>query len=210
MGMSNTGDLLETVKKEFLDDSRLPLRETALNPVFGRGNPHAKILFIGEAPGEEEDKQGLPFVGAAGRELSKLLASVGLSDNEAYIANILKYRPPNNREPSVSEIESHTPYLLRQIAAIKPKIICTLGNYATKFILAKGNIGEMKNIQGITKLHGASKTVILEGLSYQVIPLYHPAAMLYNPPLRKILEDDFKIVAQEIQGRNEIQKTLSF
>ena len=208
--MDDNTPALEEVKKEFLNDSKLPLRETALNPFFGRWNPHAKLLLIGEAPGEEEDKQGLPFVGAAGRELSKLFASVGLSDDEAYIANILKYRPPNNREPSVSEIESHTPYLLKQIAAIKPKIICTLGNYSTKFILAKGNIGEMKNIQGITKLHGTSMTIILEGVSYHVIPLYHPAAMLYNPPLRKILENDFKIVAQEIQGRNEIQKTLSF
>ncbi len=208
--MQDKSALLEAIKKEFLDDSQLPLRETALNPVFGRGNPNAKLLFIGEAPGEEEDKQGLPFVGAAGRELSKLLASAGLSDNEIYIANILKFRPPNNREPSVSEIESHTPYLLKQIAAIQPKIICTLGNYATKFILAKGNIGEMKSVQGITKLHGKVAIILLEGMSYQVIPLYHPAAMLYNPPLRKILEGDFTLVAQALKEQNEVQKTLSF
>lgn len=170
----------------------LPLKDTATNLVFGKGNPDADILFIGEAPGEKEDLQGEPFVGAAGRELDKLLSSIGLTLKDVYIANILKYRPPGNRDPTEEEIRRHTPYLVEQIKAIKPKVICTLGNFATKFVLAGFTVEGMKRIPGISVLHGKPRNMTLEGYSFTVIPLYHPAAMLYKPPLRKVLEEDFR------------------
>ncbi len=182
---------LEQVKQRILTEMVCPLKDAAKNLVFGKGNPDAPILFIGEAPGEKEDEQGIPFVGSAGKELDKLLRSIGLTLDDAYIANILKYRPPNNRDPSVEEIYRHTPYLIEQIKIIRPKIICTLGNYSTKFVLASFNIPAMKKIAGITLLHGKVNHISIDGMDFTVIPLYHPAAMLYNPRLRETLAQDF-------------------
>jgi len=181
---------LESIREKILKEN-LPLRDTAKNLVFGKGNPDAKIMFIGEAPGEKEDEEGIPFVGSAGKELDKLLNSIGLNINDVYIANILKYRPPENRNPNVIEIETHTPYLIEQINVIKPKIIITLGNYSTKFVLSSFNTSNMKNIPGITSLHGKQNNLMINGMNFIVIPLFHPAAMLYNPSLRKTLENDF-------------------
>jgi DNA polymerase len=182
---------LEIVKQKILTDMVCPLKDAAKNLVFGKGNPDAQIMFIGEAPGEKEDEQGVPFVGSAGKELDKLLRSIGLTLEEAYIANILKYRPPNNRDPSVEEIYRHTPYLIEQIKIIRPKIICTLGNYSTKFVLASFNIPNMKKIGGISFLHGKPHNITIDDMNFTVIPLYHPAAMLYNPRLRETLAEDF-------------------
>jgi DNA polymerase len=182
---------LDAIRQRILDELHDPLRKEAKNLVFGKGNPDAPILFIGEAPGEKEDLQGIPFVGAAGRELDKLLRSISLTLDEAYIANILKYRPPNNRNPTMEEIRAHTPYLIEQIKIIKPRIICTLGNFSTKFVLASFDPDKMAKIGGITALHGKPTEMIIQGLSFTVFPLYHPAAMLYNPNLRKDLEADF-------------------
>ncbi len=184
---SSKEDSLKVVEREILSEMVCPLKDSASNLVFGKGNPDAPILFIGEAPGAKEDELGVPFVGSAGRELDKLLNGIGLSISDVYIANILKYRPPNNRNPSVDEIERHTPFLLRQISIIKPKIICTLGNYATKFVLSGFKVKGMNKIGGITSLHGVPVKVN----DLVVVPLYHPAAMLYNPSLRKVLEEDF-------------------
>ncbi|MBI2056877.1 uracil-DNA glycosylase, partial [Candidatus Pacearchaeota archaeon] len=114
--------------------------KNCMNIVVGKGNLNANILFVGEAPGKNEDLQGEPFVGLAGKNLDKLLAKVGLSMNDVYIANILKCRPPENRDPLPEEIKAHTPWLLEQIKKIKPKVVCSLGNYATKFFLAKGEV----------------------------------------------------------------------
>ncbi|MGV8141941.1 MAG: uracil-DNA glycosylase family protein [Candidatus Woesearchaeota archaeon] len=182
---------LEKVKSKILDELKCPLKDAAKNLVFGKGNPDASIMFIGEAPGAQEDEQGIPFVGAAGKELDKLLRSISLTLDDAYIANILKYRPPENRDPTIDEIYRHTPYLIEQIKIIKPKIICTLGNYSTKFVLAQFNIPNMKNISGITGLHGKVHHLTIDGMDFMVIPLYHPAAMLYNPNLRMVLNEDF-------------------
>lgn len=182
---------LESIKQDILRDMKCPLKDAATNLVFGKGNPDAPILFIGEAPGEKEDLQGIPFVGSAGRELDKLLRSIDLTLDDIYIANILKYRPPQNRDPTIEEIERHTPYLIAQIKAIRPKIICTLGNYSTKFVLAQFNISEMKKIPGVSQLHGKVHKLHINGDEYIVIPLYHPAAMLYNPILRSTLAQDF-------------------
>jgi uracil-DNA glycosylase len=182
---------LEKVKQKILTEMKCPLKDAAKNLVFGKGNPDASILFIGEAPGANEDEQGIPFVGAAGKELDKLLRSISLTLDEVYIANILKYRPPENRDPAIDEIYRHTPYLIEQIKIIRPKIICTLGNYSTKFVLAQFNIPNMKQIAGITGLHGKVHHLTIDGMDFMVIPLYHPAAMLYNPKLRAILNEDF-------------------
>jgi DNA polymerase len=188
--MSKLEDL-EAVKSKILTEMKCPLKDAAKNLVFGKGNPDANIMFIGEAPGAQEDEQGIPFVGSAGKELDKLLRSINLTLDDVYIANILKYRPPENRDPTVDEIYRHTPYLIEQIKIIKPKIICTLGNYSTKFVLAQFNIPNMKKIDGITKLHGKVNNILIDEMNFMVIPLYHPAAMLYNPNLRPILGKDF-------------------
>ena len=127
------------------------------NIVFGKGNLKAKILFVGEAPGKNEDEQGLPFVGAAGKNLDKLLSQVGLSLNDIYITNILKCRPPENREPLPEEVKAHTPYLLKQIREMKPEVVCSLGNHSTKFFLAGLSQEGMKDQPGITTLHGKVK-----------------------------------------------------
>ena len=181
----------------------LPLKETATNLVFGKGNPNASILFIGEAPGKNEDLQGLPFVGVAGKLLDTMLKSIGLTIDDIYIANILKYRPPNNREPSKEEIIAHTPYLIEQIKIIQPKIIVTLGNYATKFVLSGCSADKMDAVPGISTLHGKEKKVVIAGTSYRVVPMYHPAALIYDQRLRPVAELDFKNLKEELG-----QKTL--
>jgi len=193
---------LDAVKQRILSGMVCPLKDAAKNLVFGKGNPDAKIMFIGEAPGEKEDELGMPFVGAAGRELDKLLRLINLTLEDVYIANILKYRPPNNRDPSIEEIYRHTPYLIEQIKIIKPKIICTLGNYSTKFLLASFNVSAMKKISGITSLHGKVHYISIDGMNFTIIPLYHPAAMLYNPRLREILINDF--LAMQTLLKNEV------
>lgn len=189
---------LELVKKEILS-TILPLQEQAKNLVFGKGSSDAPIFFIGEAPGAKEDEQGIPFVGAAGKELDKLLQKIGLSLNEIYIANILKYRPPENRDPNMDEIKAHTPFLIKQVLAIQPKIICTLGNFSTKFVLGGFSAEGMKTIAGVSQLHGKVHEVEFNNTLFKVIPLYHPAAMLYNPKLRSVLADDFLIMGKLLE-----------
>lgn len=192
---------LDLVREE-TERADLPLKKTATNLVFGKGNPNAKIIFVGEAPGNNEDLQGMPFVGAAGKNLDKLLEKVGLSMDDVYIANILKYRPPENRNPSPEEIKSHTPYLIKQILAIKPKIVCSSGNYATKFFLAEGNPEKMNEQLGITLVHGKITTVTIEGLAIKLIPLFHPAAIIYNRKIIDLWEADMEIVKKEIKKDN--------
>jgi DNA polymerase len=191
---------LNRVAAEIRKNLRCPLKDAATNLVFGKGNPDADIIFIGEAPGKKEDEQGIPFVGAAGKQLDRLLHSIGLSLQEVYIANILKYRPPDNRDPQPDEIQRHTPYLVRQISIIQPKVLATLGNFSTKFILAGCEVGAMNTIQGISALHGKLEAVTIDDMQCTVIPLYHPAAMLYRPQLREILEQDFQTIRRIIDA----------
>lgn len=173
--------------QEAIKDCRLcPLGETRTNLVLGTGNEHAEIMFVGEAPGYHEDKQGIPFVGPAGQFLDQLLQSIGLKRSEVYIANTLKCRPPENRDPLPEELATCTPYLFKQIEIIKPRIICTLGNHATKTLLQTNT--------GITQLHG--KLVRREGLAY--VPLFHPAAALHKPPLKGVLIDDFQMLHEHL------------
>jgi DNA polymerase len=169
--------------------------------VFGEGSISAEIMLIGESPGKNEDMQGRPFVGAAGKILDELLGEINLRREDVYIANILKCRPPGNRDPRREEIEACTPYLDEQIAIINPSIICPLGNFATKYITAKYG----KNSDGIGTIHGE----VFENRSkMKIIPFYHPATATYNPNMREILLNDFKVLEKLISppGKN---RTLS-
>jgi uracil-DNA glycosylase len=157
------------------------LKATATQLVFGVGSPDAEVMFVGEAPGKNEDLKGEPFVGAAGKFLNEMLAGIGLKRSDVYISNIVKYRPPDNRDPSLEEIEAFKPYLLRQIAVIRPKLVVFLGRHAMNVFLP-----ELK----ISQAHG--KPVRKGGQVY--LPLFHPAAALYNPGQRQILIDDFNLI----------------
>ena len=189
---------LEKLREETLE-ADLPLKESATNLVFGKGNPNAEIMFVGEAAGKNEDLQGLPFVGAAGKNLDNLLKEVGLTLEDVYITNILKYRPPENRDPLPEEIKAHTPWLLKQISVIKPKIICSLGNYATKFFLSGCKVEMMDKQDGITKLHGKVRMIKLDEMEIKLIPLFHPAAIIYNQNLKVEWEKDMEIVKKEVR-----------
>jgi DNA polymerase len=172
------------------------------NIVIGKGNPNASILFVGEAPGKFEDEQGFPFVGKAGKNLDDLLLKVGLTLNDVYVANILKCRPPENRAPLPEEIRLHTPWLIKQIREMKPKVICSLGNYATKFFLAGCSVEGMDDQPGITTLHGKIKDIEVEGLKIRLIPLFHPAAIIYNRnKLTPLWEADMEVVKKEISQK---------
>jgi len=159
---------------------RCPLCEGRTHVVFGVGNPQARVLIVGEAPGKNEDLQGEPFVGAAGQYLNELLAAAGLMRQDVYIANVLKCRPPGNRDPLPEEIEACTPYLRGQTRAINPEFIVTLGNFSTKFIL--------KTEVGITRLHGT----LQQAGRFKVFPVFHPAAAIYDRTKRELLEQDFR------------------
>ncbi len=152
--------------------------------VFGAGSPTAELMFVGEAPGFHEDASGVPFVGAAGKLLSKLLAGVGLEREDVYIANVVKCRPPGNRDPLPVEIETCEGYLFRQIELIRPRVVATLGNFATKLLSGKP--------LGITKVHGQEQHVTLGGSRVLLYPLFHPAAALYTPRMLDVLEADFR------------------
>lgn len=167
-------------------------KENNYFPVIGEGNHNAEVVFIGEAPGLNEAKTGRPFCGEAGKILDELLNSIELPRKEVYICNILKDRPPKNREPQKDEIEACTPYLDKQIEAIKPKIITTLGNYATAFIMEK--YGLKKEIQGISKIHGSVFKAVSLLDNLKIIPLYHPAVAVYNRNMIDVLKEDFKII----------------
>jgi len=165
-------------------------------PVPGEGNLDADVMFVGEAPGYWEDVKGKPFVGSAGEILDEMLSKIGLSREKVYIGNILKCRPPENRDPSASEIKACVPYLDRQIEIIKPKIIVTLGRHSTSYLLSKCGLA----VGGITKLHGKRFKVELLGLRVLVVPMYHPAAVLYNPRYRTDLERDFQLLGRQLEG----------
>jgi len=188
----------DKLRQEILNCRGCGLYRTRTNPVIGGGTLDADIMFIGEAPGFNEDLQGKPFVGKAGKILDELLDSINLKREEIYITNILKCRPPQNKNPSQEEINACTPNLNKQIEIIKPKIICCLGNFATEFILKK--FGLSKEIQGITKIHG--KIFIIPTLTgtIKIIPLYHPAVATYNPNMIGILKDDFKVLNQDLKS----------
>lgn len=173
---------LDELRELIGDCHRCQLGDTRTNLVFGAGDPHARVMFIGEAPGKNEDLTGEPFVGAAGKLLNELLAHAGLSREDVYIANVLKCRPPGNRDPEPIEIELCTPFLREQIRLINPKILVTLGNFSTKFVL--------KTDIGITRLHGRPQ----QAGRFTVLPIFHPAAAIYDRTKRDALFADFEVL----------------
>lgn len=181
--MPSKSELLDQLKADILDKNICPdLAEQATQLVLGDGNPDAGIVFIGEAPGKKEDEQGLPFVGASGRFLNEMLGTAGLDRSDVYITNIVKYRPPNNRDPSPSEKAAFWPYLLKQLEIIAPKVVITLGRHSMEQFLPFAKISEQ---------HGKSVDIQLGQLAVLLVPLYHPAAALYNGSMRSVLIDDF-------------------
>lgn len=210
--MSSKQELLDKVKIDILNNLKCQLKDEAINLVFGKGNINADILFIGEAPGAKEDEQGIPFVGKAGKDLDKQLNKISLTLDDVYIANILKYRPPKNRDPTFEEMIKHTPYLVEQIKIIKPKVICTLGNFSSKFVLANADIKGMKKIDGVDVLHGEIKEIEFQGLKAKVFPLHHPSSIIYSKDRRKWFEEDFFKLEKYLFGKNrkkqETQKKL--
>src|SRR3954462_6591655 len=165
---------------------QLPATRTTV--VFGSGNADADLMFVGEAPGANEDKLGLPFVGQAGKLLEKLLGEIGLEGSDVFIPNLLKCRPPGNRDPHPVEIESCQDYLVRQIQLIEPRVICTLGNFATKLLRAEPT--------GITRLHGQPEIRVVGGRGVRLYPLFHPAAALYTPSNVDVLREDFSRIPE--------------
>ncbi len=179
---------LDKLRQQILADNVCPeLAQSATQLVMGDGNPDAGIVFIGEAPGKNEDEQGKPFVGASGKFLNEMLASIGLKREDVYITNIVKYRPPNNRDPLPAEKRAFWPYLMRQLEIIDPKVIVTLGRHAGGCFIPDIHI---------SRDHGHARKVRLtrDGHEYDwlVLPLYHPAAALYNGSMRQTLMDDFQ------------------
>jgi len=185
---------MEELSKEINNCKKCGLWKTRTNPVIGEGSVNARMMFIGEVPGFNEDKTGKPFCGAGGKILDKLLLSAGLKREDIYIANILKCRPPENRNPVKEEIDACSPYLNKQIEVIKPKIICCLGNFATAYILKKFNLSD--KIQGISKIHSQVFSFnSLFGL-IKIIPLYHPAVATYNANMVEVLKKDFEVLKE--------------
>jgi uracil-DNA glycosylase family 4 len=170
-----------------------PLAETRTKVVFGAGNANADLMFVGEAPGAEEDRQGLPFVGRAGSLLTDLLEGIGMGREDVFIANVLKCRPPGNRDPQPIEIESCHPYLERQIELIRPRVIGTLGNFATRLITASR--------APISRVRGTPQVHTLAGLPVFVMPLFHPAAALRTPALLETLREDFAKLPELVARR---------
>ena len=174
---------LEALRREAEACRKCALADGRTNVVFGEGDPHSDLMFVGEAPGYHEDQQGRPFVGQAGKLLEQLLATIGLRREQVYIGNVLKSRPPDNRDPKPEEIEACEPYLLRQIELIAPRVICTLGNFSTKLLSG--------NQTGITRVHGIPQRKRLGSRELYLYPIFHPAAALYTPAMLETLKKDF-------------------
>ncbi|MGA2924990.1 MAG: uracil-DNA glycosylase [Solirubrobacteraceae bacterium] len=176
-------ELLKDVFEQARACRRCPLHQTRTTVVFGSGNADAELMFIGEAPGANEDRIGLPFVGQAGKLLDKLLAEIEMTRQDVFVVNVLKCRPPDNRDPHPNEIDACSGYLSRQLELIEPAMICTLGNFSTKLLRADST--------GITRLHGREEVRVIGPRAVRLYPLYHPAAALYTPSTLAALRTDF-------------------
>ena len=179
MAIESGAEALSALEESLRDCDRCGLCAGRTQVVFGVGDPDADLLFVGEGPGFHEDKQGEPFVGAAGKLLTELLGKIGLTRADVYIANVVKCRPPDNRDPLPEEIAACSPHLMEQIAIIKPKVICTLGRFATKLLTST----ELS----MTAVHGRAKPLKIAGVDLVVFPVFHPAAALYAPSNRQVL-----------------------
>ena len=187
--MAETGERRERLVEVYKEASvcvKCPLSETRNKVVFGAGNSDADLMFVGEAPGAEEDRQGLPFVGRAGGFLTDLLEGIGMKREDVFIANVLKCRPPGNRDPQPDEIDTCRPWLEQQVDLIQPRIIGTLGNFATKLLTA--------NPTGITRVRGTPQEHVIGGRPVFLLPLFHPAAGLRTLAVAQQLRDDFELI----------------
>ena len=193
---NNRTELLREIKDELIAGKHLPLyKERTKNkvfPVIGEGSHYAKIMFIGEAPGKNEAEQGRPFCGASGRILDELLASTGISRPDVYITNIVKDRPPMNRDPLPEEIEIYAPFLDRQINIIQPKIIITLGRFSSEYIMGKFELRE--RFSSIGEIHGKTFLAQADYGDITITPMYHPAATLYGTKTKGLMEKDWKMI----------------
>jgi len=187
---------MRALVEEIMSCTRCPLHATRKNPVPGEGSLDASLMLIGEAPGRWEDEKGRPFVGAAGKLLDSLLSSIGLRREEVYIANVLKCRPPGNRDPRPEEVEACTPFLDRQIMIIRPKVIATLGRHSTSYIFSKAGLA----FKRISDVRGSVLEARVLGLDVLIIPTYHPASALYNPGLKDVLRSDFETIGRALRG----------
>src|SRR3989344_1874104 len=196
--MDEREEELKKIKNEILNLVSSPLYaervENKYFPVIGEGNHRADIMFVGEAPGENEAKTGRPFCGRAGKVLDDLLASVGIERKDVYVTNIVKDRPPGNRDPFPDEIEIYAPFLDRQIEIIKPKIVATLGRFSMQYIMNR--YGLEWELDSISKLHGK----IFQTTNFKFVPFYHPAAAIYNQNLLSILKEDFKVIKTLVES----------
>ncbi|MEW6583129.1 MAG: uracil-DNA glycosylase, partial [Actinomycetota bacterium] len=182
--MTSRADTLRAYHEaEVVGCTRCPLHEGRTTVVTGSGDPDARVMFVGEAPGYHEDKHGVPFVGQAGKLLDTLLAGIGLARGDVFVANVLKCRPPGNRDPQPAEIAACEPHLFRQIAIIRPRLVCTLGNFATKLLSGRPH--------GISRVHGAELPIRVGDVDTLLYPLFHPAAALYTRSMLALLEEDF-------------------
>ncbi len=198
----NKQEQLDKIKQSIIDEKVCPnLLEQATQLVFGDGNPDADIVFIGEAPGKNEDLQGIPFVGAAGKFLNEMLDSIGMKREDIYITNIVKYRPPNNRDPLPEEKKEFLPYLQAQLEVIQPKVIATLGRHSMNCFLPDLQISQIHGEPKRIKL--AMKSEASDVLEIVIMPLFHPAAALYNGGMRQTLIDDFSRLPNVIKLINK-------
>lgn len=179
---------LSGIAEEIKSCRRCPLWERAQKAVPGEGNPHARIFFIGEAPGAREDAEGRPFIGRAGQLLTELLTAIGVKRDDVFITNVVKHRPPGNRDPAPEEVAACRPFLERQIETIDPEIIVTLGNHALEFVTGA---------QGISGMRGKIMQKEIAGKTRKIIPTFHPAALIYNNQLRPVAEKDFQLIKRE-------------
>jgi DNA polymerase len=177
-------EALKAVWHEARECTRCPLADTRTTVVFGNGDADADLMFVGEAPGANEDREGLPFVGQAGKLLDKLLAEIGMDRGQVFVLNVLKCRPPGNRDPQPGEIEACSDYLFQQVELIEPLVVCTLGNFATKLLRGDST--------GITRLHGQAEVRTVGPRAVRLFPLFHPAAALYTPRTLETLRADFQ------------------
>jgi uracil-DNA glycosylase len=192
---------LRAYAEETASCTKCALAQGRTQVVFGSGSPDADLMFVGEAPGFHEDQQGVPFVGQAGKLLERLLEGIGLTRADVYIANVLKCRPPGNRDPMPDEIAACEPHLFHQIELIEPKLVATLGNFATKLLSGKP--------AGITRVHGYEQEVTLGTRSVLLFPLYHPAAALYTPSMLKVLEEDFAKIPDLLARTTGVPEAIS-
>ncbi len=202
MSQDNRTEQLKKIRDEIVSGKHLPLyKERVKNkvfPVIGEGSHHADIIFIGEAPGKNEAATGKPFCGASGKVLDKLLESVGIHRPDVYVTNIVKDRPPQNRDPLPKEIEAYAPYLDRQLELIQPKVIATLGRFSMVYIMSRfGLAGELKSI---SQIHGNLYTGTAPWGNIKIMPLYHPAVAVYNNNMLAALQKDIKVLKDKISS----------